>query len=521
MATALALKRRAKNAIDKRSRDIADRPPPRSIPLLEFGLKYFSHYFTNKMPEFHRDLVADLQDLSPGNSMCRIAPRGSAKSTWTTLIYPIWKAVYLQKRYIIIIGDTQPNSNKFLDNIKREFEDNEALREDFPDCRPALPWRGEAIQLSNGAKFESLCYGKGKVRGRRHGHYRPDLVIIDDPQNAEDSCSPTQLAKDEQWLKSDVLNAGEPDTNFILVGTALVEGCLVLEVKKTLPTWSHKTYKSLISEPKNMHLWNRWRELLWDHENPHKLEVAEKWYLDHKSGEGGMDYGATVLWEDRTPLYQLMLKRFSEGERAFASEHQGVPMPPGEAEFGIHLFDWDGFYFDEWPTGNLLEIYVLDPSKGKESKEGDFQAFWRLAVDRYFRIYAECWMEKMNITQLCEFIVDLYRDKPAEAVVVESNGFQELLDIPLKHAAGKYSLELPIFLSNNTTPKPVRIRRLAGPLESHEIRFKRLSKGTAMAIDQMKQFRHPAPRGQHDDGPDALETGIRIAKKLWNKKAAE
>lgn len=520
MVTALALRRRVQFKIDKHKRAMDRRKPPRPMSLLKFGLKYFKHYFTCTMPDFHKELIADLEKLKPGESMCRIAPRGSAKSTWTTLIYPIWKTVYRQKKYIIILGDTQPNASKFLDNIKREFEDNEKLKDDFPDCRPSRPWRGQAIELSNGIRIESLCYGKGKIRGRRHGHYRPDLVIIDDPQNAEDSCSPTQLEKDEQWLKSDVLNAGEPNTNYILVGTALVEGCLVLQVKKTLPTWSHKTYRSLISEPANMHLWHKWRELLWDHENPNKLEAAEKWYLKHKGGEGGMDHGATVLWPGRVPLYQLMLKRFSEGERAFASEHQGIPMPPGEAEFGPHLFDWDGFYFDEWPENNLLELYALDPSKGKESKEGDFQAFVRIVVDRYFRIYCECWMEKMNITQLCEFIVDLYRDKPGEAVVVEANGFQELLEIPLKHAAAKYSFELPIFLCNNTTAKPVRIRRLAGPLEVHEVRFKRLSKGTAMLIDQLKHFRHPAAKGQHDDGPDILETAIRIAKKLWNKKAA-
>ena len=77
------------------------------------------------MPESRQELVADIEALKPGESISRIAPRGSAKSTWITLIYPIWKTVYRVKKYIVLLGDTQPNASKFLENIRREFEDNE------------------------------------------------------------------------------------------------------------------------------------------------------------------------------------------------------------------------------------------------------------------------------------------------------------------------------------------------------------------------------------------------------------
>lgn len=495
--------------------DYVGSEPVHAIPLLAFGLKYFSHHFTNVTPDFHLELVADLEALKPGESLSRIAPRGGAKSTWTTLIYPIYKAVYRQKRYIIVIGDIQPNSNLFLSHIANEFDDNEKLRADFPECRPGGTWRAEAIELSNGVRIEAMSYGKGKIRGRRaFGHVRPDLIIIDDPQNSEDAASPDQLAKDKQWLKSDVLNAGGPDTNYILVGTALVDGCLVLEVRKDLPTWSHKTYKSLISPPVNLHLWEKWKEILWQHDNPNKAVDARKWYEQHRSGEGGMDFGTQVLWPDRVPLYDLMLKRFSQGERAFASEHQGEPMPPGNAEFNAEYFEYnDTFWFDEWPQDITLRTMGCDPSKGMDSREGDYQAIVRLARDRAGVMYVEAFLDKMDVKVWCDFIVKVYTDWPVNAIGFEENGFQSVLFYPLATAAKAKDihLKLPVVPITNTINKAVRILDLTSPLCQRLIRFRRNSPGTVLLVDQLKKFRRTLPKGQHDDGPDAMQMALQTA----------
>lgn len=491
---------------------IAEKP----TALLPWTQYYLAHRVTCKPSLLHGELADDLDTIKAirGSKECRIAPRGSAKSTLVTLADVLKDALEGVEPYQVIISDVQTNSNKFLKDIKGEVESNEKLQEDYPDsCRQGAVWQAEAIELANGCRIESLGKG-GKIRGRRHKQYRPTKIVLDDPQSLEDSYSEEQLDKDFQWLMSDVMYAGQPDTNFIVIGTALADKAIVCQLSKT-PGWQHKRYQQLVKEPTNLGLWLQWKELLWKHEDPDRDKNAKAWYF---ARQAEMDAGHEVLWKERVPLLDVMWDRYTKGERAFQSEQQGIPMPPGDAEFGIHLFDYDGFWFEEWPTGNLLELYALDPSKGKESKAGDYQAFCRLVVDRYFRMYVEFWMEKMNIQELCEYIVDLYRSAPGEAVVVESNGFQELLDIPLRNAAKVHAIDLPIFATVNNVAKPVRIRRLAGPLELREIRFKR-SRGTVLAVDQLKAFRHPAPAGQHEDGPDCLEMAIRIAKKLWNRKS--
>ena len=58
--------------------------------------------------------------------------------------------------------------------------------------------------------------------------------------------------------------------------------------------------------------------------------------------------------------------------------------------------------------------------------------------------------------------------------------------------------------------KLVRIRMLGTPLGHGDIRFRRGSPGVQLLIEQLKGF----PAHRHDDGPDALEMGIRLANEL-------
>jgi len=62
----------------------------------------------------------------------------------------------------------------------------------------------------------------------------------------------------------------------------------------------------------------------------------------------------------------------------------------------------------------------------------------------------------------------------------------------------------------------VRIRRLGPYLAQRKLRFKSRSPGTALLIQQMKDF----PVGDHDDGPDALEMALRLMMELFNERVA-
>lgn len=188
-----------------------------AIDLEFFGRAYFPHYFSRPSPEFHRDLDAIWQDgvlkgtapTTPAKvkqisrmAGCRrvvAAPRGHAKSTSLTFKGTIHAIVYGYKHYPIIISDSSDQAEGFLDNIRVEFEENGAIREDFGDLTGKI-WRNNVLVTSTNIKVEAIGSGK-KIRGRKHRNWRPDLLILDDIENDENVRTPEQRAKLDSWFK--------------------------------------------------------------------------------------------------------------------------------------------------------------------------------------------------------------------------------------------------------------------------------------------------------------------------------
>jgi predicted phage terminase large subunit-like protein len=104
-----------------------------------------------------------------------------------------------------------------------------------------------------------------------------------------------------------------------------------------------------------------------------------------------------------------------------------------------------------------------------------------------------------------------------EGFAIEINQFQELLCADFQRAGQQERVHLPLYGLNNQTNKQLRIRRLGPYLAQQKLRFKSRSPGTALLVQQLKDF----PVGDHDDGPDALEMALRLAIDLWNERLAK
>ena len=71
--------------------------------------RYLPHYFTRPFSRFHIWLAGELNTLHTrrGSRQALVAPRGSAKSTWVSLAYPLWTALEGRESYIWLISDSQ------------------------------------------------------------------------------------------------------------------------------------------------------------------------------------------------------------------------------------------------------------------------------------------------------------------------------------------------------------------------------------------------------------------------------
>ncbi len=329
-----------------------------------------------------------------------------------------------------------------------------------------------------------------------------DKGIIDDPHAGREAAdSPVQREAVWKWYTGDFLTRRSEKAGILLIVTR----------------WHPEDLAGLLlrqaeSDPRA----DQWEVL----RLPAVCELDGKHPQDpRKEGE--------ALWPARYSLAELA-KTKAANPYDWWSQYQQKPRAPGSTEWPESYFDWPGFWFDYWPVDIATEIKVmaLDPSKGKESKTGDYQAVIKYARDKDGCEYVEADMGKRPVTAMqapdgtelsegmCETLIDNAREFKPEGIGIEGNQFQELLVIPLKDVAKRrgYDREFRPYLINNQVNKLVRIRRLGMPLSERRMRFKRNSPGTRLLVEQLKQF----PTADHDDGPDALEMARRLAIELVN-----
>jgi predicted phage terminase large subunit-like protein len=473
---------------------------------------YLEGYFKLPSSSFHEWLADRLQGLHTqrGSRIALVAPRGSAKSTWVSLVYPLWSALHRHEPYIQIISDTQSQARLLLEAIKRELEDNNVLARDYPAAvGRGNPWGQDRIRLASGVVIEALGTG-AKIRGRRNRSERPSLIIVDDPQNDQHVTSALQRERSWNWFNRAVANAGTPETNVLVLGTALHRDCLVLRLAHT-GGWEGRTFRAIEKMPDRMELWSAWERIYTDWEDPEHEKHAAEYYKNHRIE---MNTGVELLWPESEDLYGLMCRRSTIGAAAFASEKQGDPFDPAACEFPPDYFGGPGFWFDEWPESLRFRTLALDPSKGKDADVGDYSALVKLGQDHSGIFYVEADLKRRPTPQLIADSVEMIRLFGPDGFCVETNQFQELLAAEFWRLGQQHKMHLPIYGINNQTNKQVRIRRLGTYLAQRLFRFKIRSPGTALLVQQLQDF----PVGDHDDGPDALEMALRTMIELWNER---
>lgn len=490
-----------------------------------FGRAYFPHYFSRPSPNFHRDLDSIWQDgvmkgrsplppakakeinRLPGVRRVVAAPRGHAKSTNLTFKGTMHAVLYQYKHYPIIISDSSEQAEGFLDNIRVEFEENTAIREDFGDLAGAV-WRSNVLITKSGIKIEAIGSGK-KIRGRKHRNWRPDLLILDDIENDENVRTAEQRSKLENWFNKAVSKSGDDYTDIVYIGTLLHYDSLLAKTLKN-PAYKAIKYQAVINFSQADSLWQQWESIFTDLDNDSREADARAFFEAHR---GEMLEGTQVLWEEKLSYYDLMVMRVSEGEASFNSEMQNEPINPDDCVFSPEWFD----YYNEAEIDFKASVFdffgFVDPSLGK-SKKSDFSAIITLAKNRSsgYMYVLDADIERRHPDRI---IVDVLQKeiwlrktygRGYKKLGAEVNQFQWFLKEELAKASAKAGLYLPIEEVQQTSDKVMRIQTLQPDIKNKYIKFNPRHK---RLLEQLQQF----PMGAHDDGPDALEGARTIARK--------
>lgn len=196
---------------------------------------YLNHYKKHSFAPFHLEMFQITEDTENRLTVL-IAFRGSGKSTLTTLSYAIWAILgKQQKKYVLILSQTQAQAKLHMANIKHELENNELLKADIgPFEEGSDEWAASSIVLSKFGARITIASTEQTIRGFRHGEHRPDLVICDDVEDLNSVKTKEGRDKTFQWLNGEVLPIGDQETKIVIVGNLLHEDSLLMRLRQAM-----------------------------------------------------------------------------------------------------------------------------------------------------------------------------------------------------------------------------------------------------------------------------------------------
>lgn len=428
-----------------------------------FFSTYLPHYFDTPAAPFHHEMV-DLLDTI-GTPVAVAAPRGFAKSTLTTFAYPLHQILFKQRKFIILISDTEEQAASQASFIKLELEENERIIQDFGKLKGTTDWSDECFITSSGVKV--LARGSGqKIRGMRNRQYRPDLVVVDDLENDQTVRNPRIVENKLKWLLEAVYpslaGAGNKASMFV-INTLL----------------SRKSVQARLLE----HPEFRGR----------KYQALDK---DNNS-----------LWPEKYSTEDLLKTKQIIGSLSFNKEYQNDPR------------DDEGYFKPEWlvyfvPTqivGRLSIASFTDPSIGS-GESHDYKGIVTVGMDANGIIWVlDAFIQKCSIDTMIAIMYNRYKEFKHTFMGLEDNLFQKLLFRDFDRMAKETGRHLPLKGVTHTSSKESRIARLSPLVERGILRFQEKQGDQGVLIEQLLYFPSTTV---HDDGPDALEGAVDLVQVL-------
>jgi phage terminase large subunit-like protein len=229
--------------------------------LESFARFFLGHLLTSQVPEFHNEIYK----LLPNPKRLVLAsPRGFAKSTIVSIIYPLWLTLFKKRQDICIISASEGLAVDWLRKIKRELESNPKIQMFFGDLR-SEKWSESHIITKDGVNIRARGAG-GQIRG-----FRPDVVICDDIETDESVRSEEQRKLLKDWLFKACLNTLIPGGQFIIIGTIIHPLSVLADLLSIDNNWEKRKFQAY-REGKQEAGYELWGEL-WSHD---KLQARKR-----------------------------------------------------------------------------------------------------------------------------------------------------------------------------------------------------------------------------------------------------
>ena len=439
-----------------------------------FAKYYFPRYTTLPLAPFHIRFGKEMITLNNGMLVKRWF-RGASKSTYA-MIFIIMRVLANKAKMVVYVGETAPKAKKLLSRIQAHLEANDRIINDFGEQMSFGDWSGGDFTTKAGVNF--MAIGKGQSpRGMINDEFRPDLIIVDDVDDEEETRSPERLDNSFEWLTGALYGSfGSEGGLFVMLNNKIAEDCLVERISQL------KTAQ---------------------------VDIVK---LTDKKGRS--------TWPEKfTPD---VIKRIKDNmpEYMFLREYYEEIIKPGKT------FKKEWFQWGKVPPLREFKYLVSYNDPGfKSTGTSDSKAVILLGLHKAKFYCIKAFVDVGSVKAMIGWNYEIYNYvRQGNGVVrmyMEQVFLQDLLFKDFAEEAQHYGYPLPLMGDTRKKPdKDTRIEALTFIFEKGNVIFNEAEKDNhhmKRLIDQFLFFQKGAKK-IHKDGPDAFE-GAR--EKLLNIITAE
>lgn len=432
-----------------------------------FNSLMLPEWFDMDMPPFHKEVYRPLVNPNVQLDIVKM-PRGFGK---TTILqgYLMQQVVNCLHPLIVYVGDTCTQAEIHTDSVRDELESNELITKLYGSQR-GRKWTTSMWTTAGGVTV--IPKGSNQsIRGIKVGKDRPSLVIIDDPENDENSETPEQ--RDKLWrtffaVIKPMLQAGTRiKTKIVWLGTPIHEDCVLLRFIDMFGSPRYKDNKSInVTQlgAKDSDGQSIWPEL-WSNE---ALDEEEAIYSD----AGNLD--------------------------VFYREYYGQVIATKDADFPM---DRVTYYTDDELPDDIIPYMAIDVAFST-NRSADFCASVVFGTSSQAGgVYIlDAFRKRMKPNKFMERLAYLNTAYKPRRVFIQ----KVTLDEFFKFYSKEKGLRLPfetISISRHKNSKKRRIASMEPLYVAGRMRFK---KSQTDLLGEL--WSHPRPK--HDDISDALATGV-------------
>ena len=414
------------------------------------------------------------------------APRGHAKSTAVTLGYGLSTLLFRERKFMLLVSDTESQASLFLGTFKQELQDNDELIDLFRIKRSEnglVKFVKDSetdiiVECEDGHKFRIIAKGaEQKLRGLIWNGSRPDIIMCDDMENDELVMNKERRDKMRRWFKGALLPCRSDNGIIRIVGTILHNDSLL---ESFMPNDSDKMTQRVglktFTTRKSM-----WKAVKY---RAHNEDFSDLLWPSKKSAEEfKMMYNEAVR-DGTTDIY--------------SQEYLNVPL-----DESVTFFKKGDFLATTQEDRQMkMHHYVTADLAISESEKADYSVFILAGVDENKIIHIkDVIRERLDGRQIVDNLLFMNQVYDPEAVGIEDMQVSKSIGPFLREEMIKNNNYLSLVpLKHGGKDKITRSRSIQARMRAHSVKFNKEADWYPIFENECLTF----PRGKHDDQVDAF-----------------